>query len=593
MIIQLSESRGIEILQSFSTEEELIRRALVKASGNIWHDRSPDALTLWQEVGIEDAGEMAQADRYTEKFQPTLANEYLFVEKRRFERALGGLFTVCTMIKDLPGRKSVLLISDGFPDLSSKTLESIVYQEAYGQNEKSTDYYLNIRSDTGRMRIFDPFNILDLNKVLSGEEVLRELIRFANAQNISIYALDPDMFIKYLIQTSAEYGPKDVISQPMELRAKDKISRVQNLRWLSEDTGGVSLRGATKYERFYEVMSSDLNYYYQLSYYPPRKEPDNSYHRIGVKVKRPGVDIRSRKGYTDYSDKKEEKMSLVSAFYNPALFKELPFKAEFVFFHRDSTKFEPWINIALPAKELFLERKVEFGQKNFDLYVWVKDTQKGERAFGGQITLPFTIDDSFMDFIKTTDYLCLHYKGRAIPVSQKEYQTIFALYDEDTDELGTWEAMISLPDLKNKKQGELINCVLGFTAANPKKGKNFFSLSQEDGSLVFGEMKFYPAVVNQFQRMQNASVFLQVYLPLGKSKVEPEFKVSGEGRIAQEIHGQLVAEDWNGKSKVWSGIFALDLSTVIFGQYSLHLEISVTEGSPPLTKDLNLIKLRY
>jgi hypothetical protein len=80
---------------------------------------------------------------------------------------------------------------------------------------------------------------------------------------------------------------------------------------------------------------------------------------------------------------------------------------------------------------------------------------------------------------------------------------------------------------------------------------------------------------------------------LGKSKVEPEFKVSGEGRIAQEIHGQLVAEDWNGKSKVWSGIFALDLSTVIFGQYSLHLEISVTEGSPPLTKDLNLIKLRY
>ena len=78
-----------------------------------------------------------------------------------------------------------------------------------------------------------------------------------------------------------------------------------------------------------------------------------------------------------------------------------------------------------------------------------------------------------------------------------------------------------------------------------------------------------------------------------RSKVEPEFKVSGKGKIAQEIHGELVAEDWNEKSRVWSGIFVLDLGPVIFGQYSLHLKISVTEDSPPLVKNLNLIKLRY
>ena len=120
MVIQLSEQKGIEILQNFTTEEELLRKALIKASGNIWFDDSADALRMWQEVGIEDVGPMAQVERYTERLQPVLEQEYLYIEKRRFEKALGGIFSVANMIKDLPGRKSILLISDGFPDLSSE-----------------------------------------------------------------------------------------------------------------------------------------------------------------------------------------------------------------------------------------------------------------------------------------------------------------------------------------------------------------------------------------------------------------------------------------------------------------------------------------
>jgi len=596
MVLLLIEEGGIGVLQPFTTEEELIRKALIKASGSIWFDRSIDAVKMWQEVGIEATGEMAQVDRFAEQLHPTLEHEYLYAERGRFEEALGGLLAVTNMIKDLPGRKSILLISDGFPDISAKTLDSVITETTPERTVSGArSPQLDIRKDAGKIRVFDPFNILEKKKIMSGEEVLRELIRFANAQNISIYSLDPDTFTRHLIPTTGEYGRRDSALKAIELRTEDKISRVQNLRWLSEDTGGVSLRGAKKYDNFYKVMSTDLNYYYQLSYYSPREKPDNEYHKIKAKINRSGLNVRFRKGYIDYSEKEREKILLVSAFYNPGLFKHLPFEAEFIALHKDSKKYEPWMNIALPVRELFVGRGVEYGYgpKKFNLHVWIKDKERGEKAFGGQIIIPFNIDSSFMDFIKTTDYLCFHYKGPEIPFSQKEYQVIFALYDDQTNEIGAWESSLSLPNLKEKKQGTIINCVLGFITANPKKGKKSFSISKKDGGLEYDQIRFFPSVTNKFQRMQDASVFLQIHLPQGKMELNPKFKISGKGRLRQRIPAEIVAEYWNKKSKVWSGIFNLNLRSVIFGDYSLEVEIPVSEGAPVLSKEVKLTKLRY
>ncbi|MDH5742714.1 MAG: VWA domain-containing protein [Candidatus Aminicenantes bacterium] len=553
MVIQLSEQKGIEILQNFTTEEELLRKALIKASGNIWFDDSADALRMWQEVGIEDVGPMAQVERYTERLQPVLEQEYLYIEKRRFEKALGGIFSVANMIKDLPGRKSILLISDGFPDLSSE----------------------DRRIKAGNVKIFDPFNILGKKENMNGDEVIRELIRFSNAQNISIYSLDPDTFARYFFTASAEYGPRESMDS-LGFWGKEKIRRVQNLSWISEDTAAVSLKGAKKYDRFRQVMRTDLNYYYQLSFYPRRKEPDNEYHKIRVKVKRSGVDVSFRKGYTDYSEGEEERILLVSAFYNPSLYKKLPFEGEFVLFHNSSDKYEPWMNVALPVKELFRERGMEYGPKKLDLHVWIKDKKRGENTFGGQITIPLNISSSFMEAIKTTDYLCFHYRGPELDFNQRDYQAVFGLFDPQTNEIGTWESTFVLPDLKHREKGNIINCVLGFTIPNPEKGKELFSISKNDGSLEYGQIKFYPAVTNRFQRMQNASIFLQVYVPEGKAELHPKFEVSGEERLTQEVHGEMVAESWNEKSNIWSALFDLNLSGVIFGDYILKIDIPLS-----------------
>jgi VWFA-related protein len=564
MIIQLNAEKGVEILQPFTTDEELIRGAIEKAAGDIWVDKSHDPLRMAKEVETESTGEQAQVERKLDKDAQleALLQEYRLSKKQRFEISAGGILAVANMVKNLPGRKSIMLISDGIPSVS--------------------------REELGSIKVFDPYNILKRKKFINSDEVLQELIRYANAQNISIYTLDLGTFTEYFFTASVE-------SDLMVLKSKEqeRLDEVQNLGRISEDTGAAWLRGAKKYDRFREVMETDLNYYYQLSYYPPRKKPDNKYHKIKVKVTRSGVNTRYRKGYTDYSEDEEMKILLVSAFYNPKLFKILPFEAEFIPIFKDTNKYKPWMSVALPMKKLFTERGVAYGSKVFNIHILVEDKKREISAYRGQMNIPLEIDSSFMDLIEATDYFCLYFTGTEVEFSPREYRVIFALYDTQTEEIGTWESSFSLPDFEEKRQGAIFNCILGLLASNPEGERKSFSLSEKGGSLEYGEIKFFPAVTNQFHRMQNASIFLQVFIPHGRIEISPRFEISGEGKLNQRIPGKLVAESWNQKLKVWSGIFNLELENVIFGDYILKAEISLSEEGPLLSKEVKLIKLRY
>ncbi len=507
---------------------------------------------------------------------------------------MGEMLAITNTIKDLPGKKSILFISDGIPYASAPVSDYKKDDETSFQEISSGLRGPSFRKKLVReAKAFDPFNILGKKKFMAGEEVLLELIRFANAHNISFYSLYPESFMKHLMQVSAEFAFYSDMKESLDFIEQEKKLKLYNLVWISEDTGGVALRGTEKYEKFKQVMEEDLNYYYLLSYYPRREDPDDKYHKIKVNVSRGGVDVRARKGYTDYSEEGTEKMSLVSTFYNPSLFKELPFEGAFIPVYLKSGKFEPWFCVALPANKLFIQRNIGFGPMKLDLHIWIKDMKKGESTLGGQIPILFNIDPNFLNAARSTDYILYHFLGSETRLKYEKNHVIYALYDEQTNEVGTWESTFSPPDLKEKNRGDLLNCVLGLVAQSPEVKKKSFSLSRADGSLEYGKFKFFPLVTNRVQRTQDTAVFLQVYLPEGKIEVHPQFlAIRNEGE-AQQIHGEMLAGSWNGKLKVWSGLFHLDMKNIVSGGHTLKVEIPVSDSGPVLSKEINLIKLAY
>lgn len=600
MVCQIGPRTGADILLPFTSDQDHIREAVVRASGSLWQlgtDVEPIRLVEEIEIDVDEEASLegsTEGGRMRMYFRDTQRETFMLEEKKRFEQSVGSLLAVFNMIRHIPGRKTVLLVSAGIPDLSPEDLFPNIRSgiPGYERQESPERAYRRLGYDKlENVNIFDPFNILGDKKFKQGEEVLRELIQFANAHNISVYSLDADIFVKHLFSgTSAEYYQK-MDMEHFRLREADKIRKVQNLRWLAEETGADAVRGAAKIDQFRRVMETDMNNYYQLSFYPRRKQADDVTHKIEVKVKRRGVDVRFRKSYTDYSEKEVSKMLLVSAFYNPALFKNLPFEAEFALFHTPSGRFEPWMNIALPVQPLFLERFIEYAPNLFNLFVWIKQEASGARSFGGTINIGVNVSEEFMGFIRNVDYLTYHFRGPEVDLKPQKYVATFALFDPRTNEVGTWETEFFRPRMSVEEGAKLINAIMGDVVDTPKK-KSVFHLSKDDGSLEYEEVKFFPKVTNQFRPQDVAAIFMQVFQPCGSGAVEPEFLIMGEDRVLRPVEARLLAEMWTAKTMVWSGLLALDLSAGTPGENILDVGFSPGEGEGVTSRQLMLTLLR-
>ena len=70
-----------------------------------------------------------------------------------------------------------------------------------------------------------------------------------------------------------------------------------NLEELAQDTGGRAIANTNDLRAGLAGISEELRHYYELVYAPADPANDGRFRRISVKVSRPGVRIRTRKGY--------------------------------------------------------------------------------------------------------------------------------------------------------------------------------------------------------------------------------------------------------------------------------------------------------
>ena len=74
-------------------------------------------------------------------------------------------------------------------------------------------------------------------------------------------------------------------------------NRLETLRTLAEATDGIAVLNNNDLDTGLKRISDDLSSYYLLGYYSTNGKLDGRFHSIKVRVKRPGVDVRARKGY--------------------------------------------------------------------------------------------------------------------------------------------------------------------------------------------------------------------------------------------------------------------------------------------------------
>ena len=119
---------------------------------------------------------------------------------------------------------------------------------------------------------------------------LQQVFDAANRNNTSIYAVDPRGL------STGEFDITDNIGirQSQDVAALDAWTRCG--RWPRTPTAAPSSI-ATTWRTGMKQIIRDSSAYYLLGYNSTQAPQDGKFHEIKVRVKRPGVQVRARKGY--------------------------------------------------------------------------------------------------------------------------------------------------------------------------------------------------------------------------------------------------------------------------------------------------------
>ena len=80
------------------------------------------------------------------------------------------------------------------------------------------------------------------------------------------------------------------------LRSELQLSQ-DSLRTLADETNGFAAVNSNDFSSAFERIVSANSAYYVLAYNPPSRRRDGKFHRIDVRMSRPGLTVRARRGY--------------------------------------------------------------------------------------------------------------------------------------------------------------------------------------------------------------------------------------------------------------------------------------------------------
>ncbi len=202
------------------------------------------------------------------------------VEKIRNQVSLSAIESLIYRMGSLKeGRKALLLVSEGFTNMLPPQLRAPVAAMPGVGPDRNDPLAGNslLEERAGFMASMDL------------AEDLRQVYAAANRNNVAIYTIDPRGL------ATNEFG----IDQNINMRTDRQYlsSTMDTLRTLAEESDGRAIVNRNDLTTAMKQIVRDTSAYYLLGYSSAAAPIDGKFHEIKVRVRRPGVQVRARKGY--------------------------------------------------------------------------------------------------------------------------------------------------------------------------------------------------------------------------------------------------------------------------------------------------------
>jgi VWFA-related protein len=251
-------SGGMGALQQFTSDRRQLYAAIERVK---WNSNGRSGVAAFAPLEPPTPGDQGPAmDAKNEELNQ-------FREDMFAVGTLGAISYVVKGLRELPGRKSVLLISDGF--------------RIYNTEDSSRNY-------------------LALEK-------LRRLIDEAGRASVVIYTMNATG-LQTLGLTAADNPGSGDVEQMLSSRRNAAFETQQGLDYLAQQTGGIAIKNNNDLSNGIRRVLEDQRGYYLIGYRPDNSTFDprtgrRTFHKLSLKITRPGkFNVRMRNGFLGFTD---------------------------------------------------------------------------------------------------------------------------------------------------------------------------------------------------------------------------------------------------------------------------------------------------
>ena len=305
---------SIEILQDFTTSPQVLAAALARAKTAAGRSAGPVDPTMndvtreaeAMYVGmISDNPELATAATAllvgTENQKNMAQRPATFRDRSSRISSLEALQTIALSLSGLPGRKSVVWASSGYPFTGMISSDS--------QNNPSAAMGVG-------------HNLSGVLESIGMDEYTTHLL---NTGNIAVYPVDARGTVNTAFQTMDPSLHDSPSYQQKEFARQSNADVITTFENLASATGGKPCYERTDLSGCFKDAMDDARDYYMVGYYLKRDNTPPGWHKLAVKVDEKGASVRSRSGFlltkltSDAMMKMDVGVDLGSRLINPGL----------------------------------------------------------------------------------------------------------------------------------------------------------------------------------------------------------------------------------------------------------------------------------
>ena len=285
---------------------------------------------------------------------------------------------------------------------------------------------------------------------IENQASLRAAINAAVRANLAIYSVDTRglQAISPLgdASTGSLRGTGAYNGGALQNNMNANFATQEVMATLSSDTGGKAFFDSNDFAPAFAQVQRDTSAYYAIGFHSTNPARDGKYRKLTIKINRPGIKLEYRPGYYapadfKHSGKEDRERELEEQLASDLPATDMAVYLDAMYFRLDENRFYVPVSLIVPGSQIPFVKGGDKDKATLDIIGAVIDEVK--RPIGRvRETVKLNLDPSLQARQKNIQYTT------SFNLPPGKYHLKFVVRENQTGRMGSFEADITLPEMK-------------------------------------------------------------------------------------------------------------------------------------------------